>query len=785
MSYLTKFSVAAVVEDLVWTLRLADYDRSLNRRNINDLFNGKPPFSPEDQQRNNLNVNNNFLQATQLAHDARGQFNNAFTKPSRYFGVNLDRGPKIKRKPWSSTITNLIKTPMKKSLAYYETMRSGFANAVLHGIGPCVWDDRDKWRPEPKGVEDIMIPGGTLLTMDNLPFFAVYQPYTANQLRRLTTGPKVDPAWNLELVEKLIKYAEDQLLDFGIPYSEIYSPEKMAERLKGDAGFVSGDSTPTIDCWDFYFWNDDKKVSGWNRRMILDANWGLGYGGYMLSDGTPDYGKAKGLRTKVDTRDQFLYNPGDRKYANKLSELIHWDFADLSAVGPFRYHSIRSLGFLLFGPCHISNRMLCSFFESVFEQLCQYFRVNSLDEVQRALKVNLVNRGFIDETIKFVGADERWQVNTPLAQIGLNMIQQIIGRNSTSFTQAFDYGREQSQKTATQFMGEAQFATALVSAALTQAYEYKKFEYYEIARRFCRKNSKDPDVRKFRLECLKAGIDENVLDVDCWEIEPEKVMGAGNKMLEVAIAEKLMAIRPMLDPEPQREVVRDYILATSDDSARAERWVPYEPVKITDAVHDAQLAAGTLMQGLRVDIKTGMNHIEYVEALIGQMGMVLNKIEGRGGMATIDELVGLQNMAGHIMAHVEIIGQDQTQKERVREYQEALSQMGNLVKGYEQRLNEQMAAQQQGGNGGLDPKDAAKINAIMLQAKVKAENMQTSHAARTAQKRTQWELQMQQEQERHQLEMNKKLAELQTNQEATDMELGHKLARNRLSSLTE
>jgi hypothetical protein len=96
-----------------------------------------------------------------------------------------------------------------------------------------------------------------------------------------------------------------------------------------------------------------------------------------------------------------------------------------------------------------------------------------------------------------------------------------------------------------------------------------------------------------------------------------------------------------------------------------------------------------------------------------------------------------------------------------------------------------MQAQQQGGNGGLDPKDAAKINAIMLQAKVKAENAATSHAARTAQKRTQWELQMQQEQERHQLEMNKKLAELQTNQEATDMELGHKLARNRLSSLNE
>jgi hypothetical protein len=36
-----------------------------------------------------------------------------------------------------------------------------------------------------------------------------------------------------------------------------------------------------------------------------------------------------------------------------------------------------------------------------------------------------------------------------------------------------------------------------------QAYKYQQFEYREIFRRFCRANSRDPDVREFRVQCLK------------------------------------------------------------------------------------------------------------------------------------------------------------------------------------------------------------------------------------------------------------------------------------------
>lgn len=186
-------------------------------------------------------------------------------------------------------------------------------------------------------------------------------------------------------------------------------------------------------------------------------------------------------------------------------------------------------------------------------------------------------------------------MNANLAQMGIALNRQIIGSHSSTYTQDFDFGKENAQKTATEVMAQVHSTTALVSAALSQASEYARFQYYEIARRFCMKNSRDGDVRKFRLQCLKDNVPIECLDSDCWDIYPEQVMGGGNKMLEMAIADKLMAVRNLYDPEPQRKILSRYTLAQTDDPGLTEQLVPDQPVKVTDSVHDAQLAAGTLM----------------------------------------------------------------------------------------------------------------------------------------------------------------------------------------------
>lgn len=730
-----KFDDPEVIESICYQLRLAEYPRGRNRALINNLFNGLPPYTAAEEEANNIQINVNFLEGTRLSHDVRSQFYQSIMKPGNYFTATTDSGPVHKRAKWSNIVTKEMNKIMKRSMIYSETIRSKIAMNVLHGVSPCGWRDDENWCPYAIGVEDVLIPANTLLSMENLPFFVVYRSFTAPELMKLVSSPRRDPAWNMPMVKAAIKWvdSESKTLLFN-NWPEIWAPEKQAERVKGDGGYYFGDQVPTINVFDFYFWNNSGKVSGWNRRMILDA-WSMP----EMSGGVVSMGRKGDNFHKTYTR-EFLYDPGERKVATSREEIINWQFADLSAVAPFKYHSVRSLGYLLYSICHLQNRLRCKVSEAVFEQLMVLFRVSSEADFQRALKVDLINRGFVDDSIKFMSPNERYQVNTQLAEFGLMSNQQLINQNSSSYTVQPQSQAQTRDRTKFEVMAEVNAMTSLVSAALQQVYMYQTPEYREIFRRMTIKGSTDPESRKFQDNCLKQGVSENTLyNRDAWDLDPSRVLGAGNKTLELAIAEQLMQYRNLYDPEPQRQILREFTLATTDDAARAELLVPENPLQITDSVHDAQLAAGTLMQGLPVAIKTGINHIEYVDALMATLATLIQKYRKSGQIPDEDKLTGMMNMSQHIQQHVQIIAQDKGEQQRVKQYGDALGKMDNVLKGFGQQLAEKQQAEAQQGQQ-LDPETQAKIISMQTLANAKAENTKTAHAQRTAQREIQFQM---------------------------------------------
>lgn len=753
-----KFTTAEQVEQVCYQMRLADYPRSKNRALIDNLFNGVPPYSEEEAEANDINVNVNFLESTRLGHDGRSQFNQAFLKPGNFFSCTTDYGPGHKHAEWSQIVTKEINKIMKRSIPYLECFRSKFALDVLHGIAPAGWRDSHCWAPDAMGVEDVLVPSNTLLTMKNLPFFAVYRSMTAPELIKLTCGNHVDPGWNKKLVRALVKWIDDQSMALmGNNWPEVWSPEKMQERVKGDGGFYVGDQVPTIDVYDFYYWNDDKKNQGWNRRMVLDA-WSTpasaGNGAITSTRKTDAIFK--------DFKGQFLYDPGDRIFAHNREQIINWQFADLSAVAPFRYHSVRSLGFLLYSVCHLQNRMRCKFSEAVFEQLMIYFRVKNSEDAQRTLKVDLINKGLIDDSVEFIKASDRYQVNTQLAQMGLMENANLIAQNASSYTTQPQQGQNQVEKTKFQVMAETNAITSLVSAGLGQAYLYQKPEYREIFRRFTIKGSRDPEVRTFQANCLRQGVPPEALyHPECWEQEPDRVMGAGNKTLEMAVSQQLMSMRNLYDPEAQRKILYDVTLAVTDDAARADSLVPKRVTQITDSVHDAQLAAGVLMQGLPVAMKGGMNHIEYVDTLMATLAMIVTKAM-QTRQTTPESIGGMQNMAAHIQQHIDRIAQDPEEGQRVKQYGDQLGKVNNLIKALAQQLQEKMQQEAQQNGGGMS-EEQAKIQAMLISAKAKAESTSNAHAQRTAQRQIQFE--MQQDQKRREFEARMEQERLQMEQE--------------------
>lgn len=744
-----KFDSPEKVESAVYFLKQADIPRSQDRALINNLFNGDQPWTDSEAEENKININVNFLDAPRIAHGGRNTFNNAFLKPGNYFTVTLDSGPVYKRSTWARQITKHINRIMKRSLPYTETLRAEFAQTVLHGVGPSMWLHKNSWRPCSIAIDDILFPSRTYVSLENLDFFAVYRQYTPWQLNQMANGNKVAEGWNKKFVAELLKKANEESLTTNALPSYSNTPEKLAEMMKSNTVFFDNEAVPTINCWDVLMRDDESDDEQWQRKMIVDSESETGFSG------------------------KFLYEP-KATFQDSSSKFLHLMFADGANVAPFRYHSVRGLGWLLYAVCQLQNRLRCKFTDAVFEQFLWYFRVSSPEDRERLDKVDLHHLGVIPEGLDFVKAPERFQLRPDVVMAAMSMNRQSMSESAAQFQQDVNDGT-QKEMTAAEVMTRMQTANALVGSMLQLAYTYQNHQYMEICRRFCIPTSTDPDVKKFQEACKKDGVPSDMLDVEKWNVEPERVLGAGNKVLEIAQAEKLMAVRNLFDPEPQREILHIYTEAMTDDPQIAERLAPTSKKQVSDSVHDAQLAAGTLMQGLPLSIKTGMDHIEYVEALLVSMGQKINQIKKSDNMGTQQDVLGLFNVAEHISEHISILSQDKAEKERVKRYGDALGNFVNLIKGFAQRL----AEKNQQGEAGLSPEAQAKIQSALVLAQSQVKIKEAKAQQQMQQKDASFQAQLGREAQRHNFEMGKQVQQTKVDVIATDLETAAKIEREK------
>ena len=744
------FDDARILDQLCLDARVADFPRGANRARINLLANGSPPYTEDEVQKNGVAINVNSLELTSLSHAGRMQFLQGFVKPGKYFSAQTDFGPVHDRTRRSQIVTKEINRILKNSINYYETIRGQFALLVLHGISPSIWEDKHRMLPRVIGIDDCFVPAGSLVGFENLSRVILYRSFTGMELQTLVYGTsEPDPGWNVPMVDRVMKWVDSKASQmFNSNYPEMWSPEKQSERMKGHNGYYTSDRLPTVDCFDIYAYVDDGKNSGWVRRIILDT-WGTpSNAGVGVAQ--PTRRGDMGDLTKL-TKGDFLYNSKKRRVAQNLGNFATWQFADLSAVAPFRYHSVRSLGYLLYALCHIQNRLRCSFMEAVFENLMMIMKVKNMDEVQRVLSITLANRKFIDDSFSFVPPQERWQVNYQLAQLGLQENDKLIKSHAGTMTPQIDF-KDRTEKTKFQVMAELNVTQALVGAALQQAYMYKKFEYIEIFRRGCRPDSKDARVREFQARCVRQNVPMSALNPSLWEIESERIMGDGNKTMELAIAEQLMQWRPMYDQPSQRLILREATAALVNDPAKAELYVPQEP-QISSSVNKAQSDSGALMQGLPVGPIPGINEVEYVGTLLQVMTFVIQKATSQQTIPTPEQLAGLRNMAATAKEHMELMAGDESIREVFSDYNKKLTFISmSIQKAEQEHMKQAMEAQQQAGemngNGGVDPKDLSKIQGDKIKAEAKADNMRQSHAQRTAQKQVQFEQTLEQDRTR-------------------------------------
>lgn len=722
-------------------MRRIERDRSRDRAILNKHFNGHPPYDPAKAEENGIWVNRSFLKGPQVLSEARRQWNQAMFGDRNLFTVSLNCGPAYKRDQWGMIITEEINRELRRGTRMIEHIRSTGAGVVLHGIGPSAW--RDDYCPIPDVVPQaaVLVPSDTDLCFDDLPYTAIYREWSPYKLDSLVNCARMDPGWDQQFAQTLIDKALNSV-DGISNTSTIDNPEKSVELIKQNSGFWASDAAPTIKLWDFYYLDEESK--GIQRKIVLDEEV------ISLEGGA-------GQRFAPMDRGKFLYS-STTKFADDFSQLLHCQFGDCSAVPPFKYHSVRSLGWLIWGVTDLDDRFECRATESAFEQMMWFFRVAGQSDFGRIKEAVFRHIGVIPQGVNFVSAQDRFTPNPNIVEQARASFRQRVAEVAASYTQDFDKGSGRTQLTATETMARVNSTNAMVQGMITLAYNYEDRKDTEIARRFAMPDNPNAMCLRARARILKRGVPEKYISAEAWDVQHTRIIGAGNKTVQMAAVGMLQQIRANLNPDAQRKV--DYIAVSAiDKPGLADELVPMDTQSASTSTTNAGQDFPRLMMGLEFDPPSNMVVEDYVVRWLKDLSSTVERAL-LTNQPTMQLIQGAGNVAQYIGVLIQQMEQNKSEAPKVRVYSDSLGKIMNEVKGMAQRLQEQQQAQGQNGQGNPEAAAAAaKVQGQVAINQIKAQNLQASHAQKAAQNQAAFEMEQRRKDQETEAEIRRKNAQ--------------------------
>lgn len=725
-----QFATPSDVLKIVINIEQSMLPRAVDMATIDGQFNGSRPFTVEEEKEHQIQVNTNFLEGYKIAQSGILQMNSALLYKERLFDARCLGGKATKRREYAEKFTINLHTPLKRGRSgkrFLYMMQNRDAALTLHGVGALWWANDFAWMPKFVPIGDLLIPTDTPLEMsDGLGYFGVNSWLTPYQFWQMTQQEN-SVGWDKELCRTILGTLQN-IQNYGPDYWD--KPEKMESLWKQRSAYLNSDAVPKIKMTTFYNQDNEGK---WFRKAIVRENQAVG-----ITSGFSD---------------KFLYESKE-PFAGSIDQILHLQFGDGSVVAPFKYRSVRGLGVLLFSLVELMNRLRCQFTQAVFLDLIPLLRIANPTDRDRPRMLQMQPYGEVDEGISFVPKEERHQPNYQLVDTAMAEFRQLMSENSASYVQDIDNG---SQKEMT--LGEAQIrlqsVNKMVASMLMAAYEQEVFLYEELIRRFLSKTATDPEVKTFQEKCRADGIPDELMVAENWQVAVTRAFGAGDQTLAQQEVTALMQIQSQLDPQAQRTVRRQYIATMTRNPDLAAELVPQEPEKVTSGRAAAEDVFATLMLGVPVGLREGIEQQDYVVAMIQMMGEVIQRIQGSDNVGTPTDVLGLNTCANDVSGHIQILAKDKSEAEFVTGAGKQLGKLMNECKGFEQR--QQQAAQQQAGP---DPETMAKIQQDQLLAETKAQNSQKSADQKLAQSQQKFEQTMAQTMQKFQLELQQMLTQM-------------------------
>lgn len=729
-------------------------ERSENRARISKLINGFPPVDEARAKKLGLDIVFNGGDAQNAFRAANLQFFNAFQSRNNFFTIQIPTAPEEKRYDWELQITEFISKPMKDSMAYSHMLDEQYASVVMHGIGAQYWLSKDGWCPDFCALKDLRVATDTNTRLDNMVWNARLVRYTMGELAGRVYGKYANRGWDKALIGKLLdKIQPDNWEAADLGYTWATAPERFADLIKQNLIAYMSDAVPTINLWHFYHLDQGNPLS---QKVYMKV---------IADDGVQG----------VD-RKKFLFE-SSAPVADCWEQLIHVQFGDLNGDPPFKWHAVRSLGYMLHEPTFWLNLMRCRSFQHTWENFQMLVQSDTPPDKARSQKFELF-KGWMPKEMRIVPQTERHQIDAGLLEFNMAQAKQMVGESSSAYTQALDNGT-QKERTLGEFEGQMQMLNQVMAGIIGLAARNSKSSYREICRRFCNPKSIDPDAREFQRKCREAKIPKQFINHRFWVIEPDIPLGAGNQALELSQATQLMAVRGAHGPESQALILHLHDAAVTRNARLAQRLAPVGGARVTtDAQRDAEAMFGSLMACGQVRPRPGLNPIDQIDALFTSAQGVVALIEQTGNLATIPQVAGLSNVAAYLESLIGQMAADEQQRERVTAYAKALGKLNNDIKGFTQRLAEKMKKDGDASQNGQGEAQA-RSRAILMLAETKMKTQEAAFQQKFDHRQQQFEAKMNEQMQKAQLELEKFLAESRAEMVASGLKTGQEISQSR------
>lgn len=695
----SEFKDAAAVDTVIQAIQNIERLRAGDRAKIDDLFNGKRPYTPEEEKEFQIQINVNWQEGKRIMRDANAQVNSALLHSGTLFTASLEKGPEDKRDEWSQIFTTNIHRPLQRGKSgrkHYFTIKSRNAQICMHGIGAILWTTPVKWLGRFLPLEDLLVPTETLCDFTNLRYFAANMYLTPGELVDMAMGDKAKPGWNKQMVAEILDNQKNVYSE-GVDPMWRDRPENMAQIHKENHGYYYSDAVPKIRCrW--FFYREVDEPNKWYRCLVLRESYGA-----------------------MTPKSDFLFDGTDEPFADDISQILAVQYGDNNLVAPLKFHTVRGLGVDLYAPVETQNRLRCQYVQSVFEHLLMYFKIQDPSDRDRLKQIVLSQYGILPDGLQIVPRNDRHQIDPQLIAGAMGQMSQIMQESSSSYVNNVDDGT-QKEMTAKEATIKLNQATVLVSAMLQSLYLQENFYYEELVRRFCQKQPStptDPDIAAFQKACIADGIPPELLYNNLnWRINPEKVLGGGDKSQAQTEASWLWQNASQFEPSVQPKLRRLVVSTLLQDPSKARELVPLAKPESTDGTIAAENVFGTLMQGQQCAIRTGIDLQGYIGKMLMMMANIVQRIQSTDNVGTVEDLVGLMAVSQNVGQNIMAFSANQDNKQIVKQFGDAMGQLMNEVKGFSQRLSEKQQAQNEAAQG--DPTAAAKSKSIVMMAQTKA-----------------------------------------------------------------